>query len=155
MFASELKAFHQHPLFKKEINPDAVSLFFNYGYIPAPNCIFKHAHKLEPGHILTIRKDEEMNIKSYWSPMDYVRTTNEYSTGATLVDELEEQLKEAVQLRMVSDVPVGIFLSGGIDSSLVAAFAQQQSSQPLKTFTIDLKRPAIMRPIGLKKWPTI
>ena len=139
MFASELKAFHQHPLFKKEINPDAVSLFFNYGYIPAPNCIFKHAHKLEPGHILTIRKDEEMNIKSYWSPMDYVRTTNEYSTGATLVDELEEQLKEAVQLRMVSDVPVGIFLSGGIDSSLVAAFAQQQSSQPLKTFTIGFE----------------
>ena len=139
MFASELKAFHQHPLFKKEINPNAVSLFFNYGYIPAPNCIFKHAHKLEPGHILTIRKDEEMNIKSYWSPMDYVRTTNQYSTGATLVDELEEQLTEAVQLRMISDVPVGIFLSGGIDSSLVAALAQQQSSQPLKTFTIGFE----------------
>ena len=139
MFASELKAFHQHPFFKKEINPDAVSLFFNYGYIPAPNCIFKHAHKLEPGHILTIRKDEEMNIKSYWSPMNYVRTTNEYSTGATLVDELEEQLREAVQLRMVSDVPVGIFLSGGVDSSIVAALAQQQSSQPLRTFTIGFE----------------
>ena len=71
--------------------------------------------------------------------MDYVRTTNQYSTGATLADELEEQLKEAVQLRMVSDV-VLVYLSGGVDSSIVAALAQQQSSQPLKHLRLDLKR---------------
>jgi asparagine synthase (glutamine-hydrolysing) len=141
MFASELKSFHTHPDFDKTINKEAVSLFLQQGYIQSPFCIYQYAQKVEPGTWLEI--DAAKNIKTirYWHVEDY------YSTGLNgvsknenaLVEELEPLLSESFQLRMVADVPVGMFLSGGIDSSLVTALLQKQSNKQLKTFTIGFQ----------------
>ena len=142
MFASELKAFHQHPKFKKELNSDAISLYLQHGYIKAPGTIFQNTYKLEPGHFLIIDENKRIETKRYWDMLSY------YDTGfrerdrwlgrseSEIADELEGILQESFDLRMVSDVPVGVFLSGGIDSSLVTALLQKSSATPLKTFTI-------------------
>ncbi len=151
MFASELKAFHKHPKFSKTIDHDAVSLFMDYGYIPSPYCIFKNAHKLEPGHILTINNTKEVVIESYWNPIDYHHSNHHFGNRDDLLNTLEEKCNEAVRYRLVSDVPVGIFLSGGIDSSLVTALAQKQSSVPLKTFTIGFQEASHNEAIWARK----
>jgi asparagine synthase (glutamine-hydrolysing) len=139
MFASELKSFHTHPDFDKSINKDAVSLFLQQGYIQSPYCIFTYAKKVEPGTWLEI--DAQMQVKTirYWDVnacykplLNGAVNTSENS----YIEELEPLLKESFQLRMVADVPVGMFLSGGIDSSLVTALLQKQSNTQLKTFTI-------------------
>ena len=140
MFASELKAFHEHPEFDKTINPAAVSLFLQQGYIPAPHCIFKHAHKLEAGHFLEIDKNQAVKKTKYWDAKEvYKKATLDKRSEATITEELEEILKESFKLRMVADVPVGMFLSGGIDSSLVTALLQKQYNHSLKTFTIGFE----------------
>ncbi|MEL6925456.1 MAG: asparagine synthase (glutamine-hydrolyzing) [Bacteroidota bacterium] len=140
MFASELKAFHQHPAFDTSINHEAVSLFLQQGYIPSPQCIFKHAHKLEAGHWMEV--DASLNIKKtkYWSVKQaYAKSETDQRSEDLILEELEALLKESFQLRMVADVPVGMFLSGGIDSSLVTALLQNQYDHPLKTFTIGFE----------------
>lgn len=142
MFASELKAFHEHPDFDKTINQKAVSLFLQTGYIKSPYCIFQHAHKLMPGSYMEI--DENLNVKSwkYWDVREkYLSATASEKSEEDLIEECELLLKESFQLRMVADVPVGMFLSGGIDSSLVTALLQDQSSRPLNTFTIGFDDP--------------
>ena len=142
MFASELKAFHKHPFFKKEINSEALSSFLSYGYISAPLTIYKNTYKLEPGFFMII--DENLNIekKSYWNIYDiYKKGTKTKLSAAFSKDkketmaQTENLLKESFKLRMVSDVPVGVFLSGGIDSSLLVALLAQENYN-LKTFTI-------------------
>lgn len=142
MFASELKAFHEHPDFDKTINQKAVSLFLQTGYIKSPYCIFQYAHKLMPGSYMEI--DENHNVKSwkYWDVREkYLSATASEKSEKDLIEECELLLKESFQLRMVADVPVGMFLSGGIDSSLVTALLQDQSSRPLNTFTIGFDDP--------------
>jgi asparagine synthase (glutamine-hydrolysing) len=140
LFASELKAFHQFSIFKKEIDDRAVSLYFKYGYIKAPYSIFKNAHKLLPGHFATLNlKDQSLQLTQYWNVLDY------YSKPVVPVDEkealdhLERLCISAFQYRMVSDVPVGVFLSGGYDSSLVTAILQTNSINKIKTFTIGFE----------------
>lgn len=145
LFASELKAFHRHPDFDKTIDPRAVSLFLQQGYIPAPHCIYRHAHKLEPGAFLQLDTAGQVAVNRYWQ-VDYGKAVAEGARFSTMndgavADELEALLTESFQLRMVADVPVGMFLSGGIDSSLVTALLQKQSSRPLKTFTIGFRDP--------------
>ncbi len=143
MFASELKAFHQHPRFEKELDHNALSLYLQLGYIPAPYAIFKHTHKLRPGHILKLDRHGGLSHEKYWDIEDYYQShpaqcgegSDERSEDAVM-EELESILTASCKLRMVADVPVGVFLSGGIDSSLVTALLQKESSQPLKTFTI-------------------
>jgi asparagine synthase (glutamine-hydrolysing) len=140
LFASELKALKAHPDFHAEINRDALTIFFRHGYIPAPYSIYKGIYKLPPATLLTWNgKDTNPAPVPYWS----VREAAELGvakpfTGSEqeAVDQMDALLRDAVRMRMVADVPLGAFLSGGIDSSIVVALMQVQSSQPVKTFSI-------------------
>jgi len=137
MFASELKAFHQHPQFDKSINQEAVSLFLQQGYIQAPHCIFQYAHKLKPGYWLEIDQTGDIKKDEYWSiKKTYTNQKVDRRSEAAILEELEALLKESFSLRMVADVPVGMFLSGGVDSSTVTALLQHVNPAPVKTFTI-------------------
>lgn len=136
IFASEIKSFHQHPRFKKEIDPIGLSLYLQYGYITSPYTIYKNVYKLIPGHILEIDEKGNISLHKYWSIEEHFKSEKLQISEEEAVDELESLLIESFKLRMVSDVPVGIFLSGGIDSSTVCTLLQKEYSKPLKTFTI-------------------
>jgi asparagine synthase (glutamine-hydrolysing) len=137
LFASELKALHQYPSFKKEINNEAVSLFFRYGYIKAPHCIFKDTNKLMPGHFAELNMNTgHLELHKYWDVLDYYNKPTIEIAEDDALKELDKLCTSAFQYRMVSDVPVGVFLSGGYDSSLVTAILQKNSTNKIKTFTI-------------------
>jgi asparagine synthase (glutamine-hydrolysing) len=137
IFTSELKSLHEHPNFKKEIDIDAVSLFLQHQYIPEPYTIFKSCRKLKAGHILEIDlKSKRINEKEYWNVLDHYNKPKLVISELEAIEETEKLLKSSFEYRMVSDVPVGIFLSGGYDSSLVTAMLQHQRGEKLKTFTI-------------------
>lgn len=157
LFASELKAFVAHPEFKKSINRDVLALFLRYSYIPAPYSIYHGVYKLLPGSILSLGIDDSAtggqngclsslsasgsssNCIPYWSARmvaekgqaDLYRFADDSTTDA-----FEKLLLDAARLRMAADVPLGAFLSGGVDSTLVVALMQAQSINPVKTFTI-------------------
>ena len=139
IFASEIKAIIAHPQVKKELNYNALAAFLQFGYIPAPLSIFKNIHKIKAGHYLVL--DDKKNIKEekYWDILDFYLKkpykTSDYSEKE-IEQEMEKRLIESFRLRMVADVPVGVFLSGGLDSSLVTALLQKEAKIPLKTFTI-------------------
>ena len=137
MFASELKAFFHHPRFDKKISPKAVALYFKYHHIPAPFAIFENTNKLEPGHYLKYSiSDNRIELFQYWNVLDYYcRPVNNMPYNDALLH-LESILQSAFKYRMVADVPVGVFLSGGYDSCGVAAMLQAEMSSKLKTFTI-------------------
>ena len=134
MFASELKALHKHPDFKKELCQCAIEEFLTYGYISAPRSIFENTYKLEPGNILTINKSGNLNKEAYWQVPN--ETNAKSFNEEEFLSSLEEEMIQAFKLRMVSDVPVGVFLSGGVDSSLLTAILQSQSMNKINTFTI-------------------
>jgi asparagine synthase (glutamine-hydrolysing) len=137
LFASELKAFHQHPQFKKEINLDAVAAFMQFGNVPTPHCIFKNCYKLKPGHYLKFSlHTSEILIHKYWDVYDAYNKPKLDISFAEAKIETEKILKSAFDYRMISDVPVGVFLSGGYDSACVATLLQKDRSEKLKTFTI-------------------
>ena len=142
LFASELKAFIKHPSFKKEINLDAVASFMQFGYVPAPHCIFKNTYKLKPGHFLEIdintNKAERLLPLQYWNVYDAYNKPVLKIDYADAIQETENLLKNAFEYRMVSDVPVGVFLSGGYDSACVTAILQKENTQKIKTFTIGM-----------------
>lgn len=134
IFASELKAILQHPEVSKKIDPDALSAYFTMGYIPREMSIFKSIKKLLPGHYL-IFKDTNFDIHRYWL-LPEVDRRYDFSDEESLIEELYALLEESVRLRLISDVPLGLFLSGGIDSSIVASLAAKNSTKPIKTFSI-------------------
>ncbi len=137
LFASELKAFHKVPGFEKNIDLNALGAFFQHAYIPAPQCIFEDARKLRPGHLLTFDlRRQELREECYWDINDYYNGARLQLSDSEAIEETEKLMTSAFQYRMVSDVPVGVFLSGGYDSALVAALLQKQSSRPLSTFTV-------------------
>ncbi len=137
MFTSELKSFHEHPSFHKEINMDAAALFLQYSYIPAPHSIFKSTRKLLPGHFLEIDlKTREINEKKYWDVFDYYNKPKLKLSDVEAIEQADELMKSSYEYRMVADVPVGVFLSGGYDSTSVAALLQTGRSTKIKTFTI-------------------
>ena len=137
MFASELKSFHQHPAFVKELNHDGLALFLQYGYIPQPHTIFNHTHKLQAGHSLELNiNNSTLNITKYWDVIDCYNHPKLDISEQEAMDETERLLKSACEYRMVADVPVGIFLSGGYDSSAVTALLQSERTEKLKTFSI-------------------
>lgn len=139
LFASELKALYQHPSFEKIIDTKAVSLFLQFGYIQAPYSIFKNTFKLEPAHYLEYDLSyKSFKIKQYWEVLDSYKKEKENSYE-NAKDELEKLLQESFALRTVSDVPIGTFLSGGVDSSLVTAILQHNMSNKLSTFTIGFE----------------
>ncbi len=139
LFASELKAFHQHPNFEKEMNTDAVAAFMQYGYVPTPHCIFNYTFKLPPGHTLTLQlKNQQATVDKYWDVLDYYNKPKLTISLPDAITETERILEKAFQYRMVSDVPVGVFLSGGYDSTCVTALLQKNSTSKINTFTIGV-----------------
>lgn len=139
LFGSELKALMQHPGFKKEIDLDAAAAYMQYGYVPTPHCIFKNTLKLKPGHFLVFDiAGKTMETGQYWNVYDaYNQPVLNIGLPEAKV-ETEKILTSAFQYRMVSDVPVGVFLSGGYDSSCVTALLQKNNTEKIKTFTIGV-----------------
>lgn len=139
LFASELKAFHQHPSFKKEIELSAVASFMQFGNVPGSACIFKHCHKLEPGHFLELAmQNKELKITQYWNVYDAYNREKQDLSFEEAKTKTESVLSKAFNYRMVADVPVGVFLSGGYDSACLTALLQKDRSEKLKTFTIGV-----------------
>lgn len=140
LFGSELKALKAHPSFSATVDRDALCLLMRHNYIPAPYSIYHGIRKLRPGSLLTVSLlQREPRIETYWSLSDVAVSHNRQrfvGTPVQAVDELEVLLKSAVRQQMVADVPLGAFLSGGIDSSTVVALMQAQSRRPVQTFTI-------------------
>jgi len=140
LFGSELKAFHQHPGFKKQIDFDSLALYFHHGYIPHPYSIFKNTYKLPPGNRMEIDlRKKKISTHSYWSILDAFNKPKTKISYEEAVDELEKILVTSFKYRMIADVPVGVFLSGGYDSSCVAGLIQANSSAKLKTYTIGFE----------------
>jgi asparagine synthase (glutamine-hydrolysing) len=139
LFASELKSITAHPGFKKKISREAVATFLQYGYVSHPYCIFENAYKLAPGHLLRLDlSTKKFSIKQYWNVYDPYNKPKLDIPLPEVIDETERILKESFDLRMVADVPVGVFLSGGYDSSCVTALLQKDSTEKIKTFTIGM-----------------
>lgn len=140
VFASELKAIVEFPGFNREIDRQALVSYLRYNCIPAPYSIYKNIKKLLSGELLTFNtQSREIKTHFYWSALDTAKAFNNTCWEKNLEDtliEAEGLLRDAVKIRMESDVPLGVFLSGGIDSSLITALMQSQSSIAVKTFTI-------------------
>jgi len=137
MFSSEIKSFHKHPNFKKEQNLEVLPYFFQFGYIPAPYSIFKNCFKLEAGHYLELTIDNlEFTINKYWDVNDFYLQDKITKSEDEIVEDIENILDDAINLRMVSDVPLGVFLSGGYDSSLVSSILAKKQGKKINTFTI-------------------
>jgi asparagine synthase (glutamine-hydrolysing) len=155
VFASELKAIWQHPDFKGEIDRDALALYMRHNYVPSPHCIYKGLHKLEPGCTLTLASENvSPHFNRYWSAKEVARSGQRSPiqvSDAEAVEELHQLLLRAVSLRMIADVPLGAFLSGGVDSSTVVALMQAQSLRPVKTFTIGFHEEGYNEAIDAKK----
>lgn len=144
VFGSELKALAAHPEFERRVDQEALDRFLRFGYVPDPLSIWRDARKLPPGTVVTIAPGESAlpDPESYWSPaevakaglLDPLNVAEEDAT--TQVDEL---LRDSIAIRMIADVPLGVFLSGGIDSSTVAALMQAQSGRPIRTFSIGFE----------------
>ncbi len=139
LFASELKAIHCCSGAKLDVDMQSLASYLQYGYIASPGCIYRDMCKLSPGHYAVVNKENVCDVKQYWSPLSYRGESPIIGQEEDIVTELEAILRDAFRYRMVSDVPVGVFLSGGVDSSLVAALLQSEQSQRLKTFTIGFK----------------
>lgn len=139
LFGSELKGLMKHPAFEKNIDMNALAAYMQFGYVPTPHCIFQDTYKLKPGHYLEMDiKTQSITTQQYWNVYDaYNKPTLDISYEEA-VTETEKLLVSAFQYRMVSDVPVGVFLSGGYDSSCVTAILQKNNTEKIKTFTIGV-----------------
>jgi asparagine synthase (glutamine-hydrolysing) len=143
MFGSELKALRQHPGWTPRIRPEAVATFLRHNYIPAPETIYEGVYKLEPGRMLTLRFDGKVQIEPFWDARQVALGGSRdrlAEDDATLTNRLESLLIDAVRTRMIADVPLGAFLSGGIDSSTVVALMRAANSGPVKTFSIGFEQ---------------
>ncbi len=145
LFASELKALKTHPSFQGNIDRNALSLQLKYSYIPTPHSIYKDIKKLEPGTIFKFQLNDSFHINSLQKPESYwsLKNVAEHAkfnqfAGSDLeaINALDKLLLESVKEQMEADVPLGAFLSGGIDSSLITSLMQAQSPKPIKTFSI-------------------
>ncbi len=134
-FASELKALLQLPEVPRELEPEALDLYLTYGYVPSPRTAFRGIRKLPPGHVL-VRDRAGLRVERYW---DFVPSERPAKSLSAYVDELRERLRSAVRVHLVSDVPVGAFLSGGLDSSTVVALMNREGGHPVRTFSIGFR----------------
>ncbi|MDY7219410.1 asparagine synthase (glutamine-hydrolyzing) [Denitrificimonas sp. JX-1] len=150
IFASELKSIKAHPEFEAVIDRDALTLLLRHCYIPAPYSIYKGIQKLMPGHVLQIPLQGDLSQSKAATPKPYWSLNNVVEQGLAnpfvgspeaAVDALEEQLKKSVADQMLADVPLGAFLSGGVDSSTIVALMQAQSDMPVRTFTLGFNEP--------------
>jgi asparagine synthase (glutamine-hydrolysing) len=141
LFGSELSAILSHPRFLRDLDREALTSYLRYGYVPAPRTVFSGCRKLEPGTILTVGLPDPGNprIQVYWDARQVAAAAAGEGYGgdaASAVEELDALLSDAVKRRMISDVPLGAFLSGGVDSSAVVSLMLKQGSAPVRTFTI-------------------
>jgi asparagine synthase (glutamine-hydrolysing) len=132
LFASELKSILQVPGLPRDVDPTSIDQYLTYQYVPHPRTIFRGFHKLPPGHYAVYR-DQQLSVQRYWTP-DLNATWQ--GTEEEAISQLQSTLESSVELRMQSDVPLGAFLSGGVDSSLIVALMQKLASEPVKTFSI-------------------
>jgi asparagine synthase (glutamine-hydrolysing) len=136
VFASEFSAILLHPSVSRDIDPVAIDQYLGLMYVPSPLTVYKSIKKLEPGHWLLLDKDGTLKTKRYWFPEFTSKIkVDENQAGERLL----ELLEDAVKVRLMSEVPLGAFLSGGIDSSAVVALMSKQSSHPVKTFSIGFE----------------
>ncbi len=145
LFASEIKALHAHPAWTATVDRGALAAYLRFGYVPAPRSIYTGIAKLEPGTFLSLREGGEAEVRRYWDLREI--TLSAHSRERDLddgeaIDRLDGLLRDAVKGRMVADVPLGAFLSGGVDSSTVTALMQAQSSRPVETFSIGFSESA-------------
>jgi len=142
-FGSELKALRALKEFKHELNLDSIGQFLKYGYIPAPHSVFKGIYKLPAAHMLAMKSaSEKVSPECYWPLVRDFGRSGAHAFKGTYEDaqeQLDQLLRKSVRNQMIADVPLGAFLSGGIDSSTVVAMMQAQSSRPVKTFTIGFE----------------
>jgi asparagine synthase (glutamine-hydrolysing) len=155
-FASELKALMTYPFFRKEIDEQSLAEYLAFQYVPEPNCIFQNTFKLPPGHYLVMDGSGKIGVRKYWDFLDKrsctsgsdhrgVNSTREgggKESEEEVLLEFERLLTEAIRYRLISDVPLGAFLSGGIDSSTIVAIMQRISDAPVRTFTIGFEEKA-------------
>ena len=140
IFGSELKALMALDRFPREIDYDALGLYFRYGYIPSPHAIFRNVYKVEPGEVVEFQLESRTITKRrYWDVLNAYDRGAEEMSEAEALDAIEEVLASAFRYRLVSDVPVGVFLSGGYDSSAVAALLQKDRTEKIRTFTIGFE----------------
>jgi asparagine synthase (glutamine-hydrolysing) len=143
LFGSELKSLCAHPLWRGEIDRNALALYMRHKYVPTPWSIYRGFSKLPPAHFVVVREAGQVvsEPQCYWDlgHIAEVGSTEAKGSSEELTDELHELLRDAVGRRMAADVPLGAFLSGGIDSSTVTALMQSQSARPVKTFTIGFQ----------------
>lgn len=140
VFGSELKALMAHPQLRRDVDPQAVEEYFALGYVAEPRTIFRQALKLPPGHTLVVRRGEPLGQpRRYW---DVNFTLDARIDEVQAQEELLRRLRESVKLRMIAEVPLGAFLSGGVDSSAVVAMMAGESSGPVKTCSIAFDDPA-------------
>jgi asparagine synthase (glutamine-hydrolysing) len=134
MFASELKGLLTHPLMRRRLNPQALDAYMTWGYVPDSHSILEGVSKLQAGHFLLLEQGKPLSPQRRWWDIDFSQRAK--GSEADLSAELVHLLREAVQARMVSDVPLGAFLSGGVDSSSVVALMSEVSAEPVRTCSI-------------------
>ncbi len=145
LFGSELKALRAYPGFRGEVDRDALALFLRHGYYPTPHSVYRGVRKLPPGTLLTVEADRpgaEVTLRAYWSAAGAAeagRSAPFAGTEEEAGDRLEALLRDSVRRQMVADVPLGAFLSGGVDSSTVVALMQAEGTRATKTFTIGFE----------------
>jgi asparagine synthase (glutamine-hydrolysing) len=139
LFSSELKSFRLFSEFNKDINHSAVSLFLQTGYIPSPYTIYQDAHKIEPGSFLEFNKHDGIQTWKYWDINNLLLKKKEHLEDVDVLYQAEQLLIESCNYRMISDVPIGVFLSGGIDSTLVTSILQSSASKSIRTYTVGFE----------------
>jgi asparagine synthase (glutamine-hydrolysing) len=142
-FSSELKSLARQPDFSREVSSDALEAYLAYGFVPDPLTIFAGAQKLSPGHVLAwdVANPHQVHLDRYARPLPVASCNVDRRDEHELVDELRTRLHDSVRAHLVADVPVGVLLSGGVDSSTLAAIAATESSGPISTFSIGFDEP--------------
>jgi asparagine synthase (glutamine-hydrolysing) len=135
VFGSELKAILKYPGVPRDIDYRAIDLYLTYQYVPSPRTAFQSIRKLPPAHYMVYEKGK-IRIERYWQPVFQPKTTLSFAEAS---ERVVEKLKEATRLRMIADVPLGAFLSGGVDSSIIVGLMSELSSRPVKTFSIGFE----------------
>ncbi len=152
LFASELKCFHAHSKFEKKIDEKALASFFQHGYIPAPSSIFTNVFKLNPGHWLELDlSTKKVKTHSYWNVKKNAIKEKLKINYEEAKAQLESLLVSAFNYRLIADVPVGVFLSGGYDSTCVAAILQKTNNTLIKTYTIGFDEPGFNEAVYAKE----
>jgi asparagine synthase (glutamine-hydrolysing) len=138
LFASEIGALMSHPKVDRTLDISALSEYLTYQYVPSPRTVFKYVRKLPPGHTISF-SESGLRVDRYWSPDSSQRDRYTGASEEEICTDLREVLRESVAMRLASDVPLGAFLSGGVDSSAVVAFMAQEMDRPVKTFSIGFE----------------